>query len=451
MCFKNNPWYSWTVNALCCGQLTGLFVSLGVVPEPQGQVEKTRALWKDPGGAQPLYCFIRYLSAPPPWHIPGTYWHILTQIVHTGTYWHIGSYQVHTLYWHTGTHRHTDIYWHILTHTDTYWQTGTYWYILRHTKIYWHKLTYWHIGRYQLHTDTYWHIGTYLINTETYQGHTVLTQTGTHWYILTHTDIYWHADAYWYIMTHTNTYQVHTLYWHILVHTVTYWHILLHTDICWHILTHTGTHYIPGTPWHILTWTRYTHWHIPGTELDTIFYYILWYNQYILCKHHVVDVLVTLSLWLCVQMQSNLWPGVPSAGGGVTNGGCVLGTESMSSSCMSPYSHPHGNLPGFMGMPASPGHPHPHHPHHHHHHHPHHHHPSHHPGINGLYSLHSFPGSLGPPGFEPGPEMEYKPTGLVALRMKAKEPGTLLSWPTWQPQCQVSFTPWLSPSQPQCS
>ncbi|KAK0146785.1 Homeobox protein aristaless-like 3 [Merluccius polli] len=130
------------------------------------------------------------------------------------------------------------------------------------------------------------------------------------------------------------------------------------------------------------------------------------------------------------QMQSNLWPGVPSAGGGVTNGGCVLGTESMSSSCMSPYSHPHGNLPGFMGMPASPGHPHPHHPHHHHHHHPHHHHPSHHPGINGLYSLHSFPGSLGPPGFEPGPEMEYKPTGLVALRMKAKEPGTLLSWPT---------------------
>ncbi|KAG7283874.1 hypothetical protein CRUP_034061 [Coryphaenoides rupestris] len=133
------------------------------------------------------------------------------------------------------------------------------------------------------------------------------------------------------------------------------------------------------------------------------------------------------------EMQSNLWPGVPSAGGGVTNGGCVLGTENMSSSCMSPYSHPHGNLPGFMGMPASPGHPHPHHPHHHHHHpHHHHHHPPHHhhPGINGLYSLHSFPGSLGPPGFEPVPEMEYKPTGLVALRMKAKEPGSLLSWPT---------------------
>ncbi|KAJ3586159.1 hypothetical protein NHX12_012560 [Muraenolepis orangiensis] len=132
------------------------------------------------------------------------------------------------------------------------------------------------------------------------------------------------------------------------------------------------------------------------------------------------------------EMQSNLWPGVPSAGGGVTNGGCVLGAEAMSSSCMSPYSHPHGNLPGFMGMPASPGHPHPHHPHHHHHHHPHHHHhhPPHHPGINGLYSLHSFPGSLGPPGFEAGPEMEYKPTGLVALRMKAKEPGSLLSWPT---------------------
>ncbi|KAM4610220.1 homeobox protein aristaless-like 3 [Polymixia lowei] len=117
------------------------------------------------------------------------------------------------------------------------------------------------------------------------------------------------------------------------------------------------------------------------------------------------------------QMQGNLWPGAPSGGGGGASGGCVLGAETMPSSCMSPYSHPHSNLPGFMGMSTSPSHPH-------------HHHPPHHPGINGLYSLHSFPGGLGPPSFEPGPETEYKPTGLVALRMKAKEPGSLLSWPT---------------------
>ncbi|XP_076015489.1 homeobox protein aristaless-like 3 [Genypterus blacodes] len=116
------------------------------------------------------------------------------------------------------------------------------------------------------------------------------------------------------------------------------------------------------------------------------------------------------------QMQGNLWPGPTSAGGGGSGGGCVLGADSIPSSCMSPYSHPHSNLPGFMGMPASPSHPH-------------HHHPPHHPGINGLYSLHSFPGGLGSPSIE-GPESEYKPTGLVALRMKAKEPGSILSWPT---------------------
>uniref|UniRef100_A0A668A9K9 ALX homeobox 3 n=1 Tax=Myripristis murdjan TaxID=586833 RepID=A0A668A9K9_9TELE len=104
------------------------------------------------------------------------------------------------------------------------------------------------------------------------------------------------------------------------------------------------------------------------------------------------------------QMQGNLWPGAASGGGGGSGGGCVLGADSIPSSCMSPYSHPHSNLPGFMGMPTSPSHPH------------HHHHPPHHPG-------------LGPPSIE-GPETEYKPTGLVALRMKAKEPGSLLSWPT---------------------
>ncbi|XP_041655621.1 homeobox protein aristaless-like 3 isoform X1 [Cheilinus undulatus] len=117
------------------------------------------------------------------------------------------------------------------------------------------------------------------------------------------------------------------------------------------------------------------------------------------------------------QMQGNLWPGSASGGGGGSGAGCVLGADSIPSSCMSPYPHPHGNLQGFMGMPASPGHPH------------HHHHPPHHPSINGLYSLHSFPGGIGPPSIE-APEAEYKPTGLVALRMKAKEPGSLLSWPT---------------------
>uniref|UniRef100_A0A8D3BAL2 Homeobox domain-containing protein n=2 Tax=Scophthalmus maximus TaxID=52904 RepID=A0A8D3BAL2_SCOMX len=121
------------------------------------------------------------------------------------------------------------------------------------------------------------------------------------------------------------------------------------------------------------------------------------------------------------QMQGNLWPGPASGGGGGSSAGCVLGADSIPSSCMSPYPHPHSNLQGFMGMPTSPSHP--------HHHHHHHHHPSHHPGINGLYSLHSFPGGLGSPSIE-GPETEYKPTGLVALRMKAKEPGSILSWPT---------------------
>uniref|UniRef100_A0A8C2L8W9 ALX homeobox 3 n=1 Tax=Cyprinus carpio TaxID=7962 RepID=A0A8C2L8W9_CYPCA len=124
------------------------------------------------------------------------------------------------------------------------------------------------------------------------------------------------------------------------------------------------------------------------------------------------------------QMQNNLWPSSAGTGGsGGAASGCVLGAENMASSCMSPYPHPHGNLPGLMGMSASPGHP-------HHHHHHHHHHPPHHPSINGIYSLHGFPGSLGAHSFEPGPESEYKPSGLVALRMKTKDPGSLLSWPT---------------------
>ncbi|XP_077371503.1 homeobox protein aristaless-like 3 [Festucalex cinctus] len=108
------------------------------------------------------------------------------------------------------------------------------------------------------------------------------------------------------------------------------------------------------------------------------------------------------------QMQGNLWPG---ASGVASTTGCVLGPESLPSSCMGAYTHPHSNLQGFMGIPSSPSHTH------------HHHHPPHHPAINGLYSLHSFPGVE-------APENDYKPTGLMALRMKAKEPGSILSWPT---------------------
>lgn len=131
--------------------------------------------------------------------------------------------------------------------------------------------------------------------------------------------------------------------------------------------------------------------------------------------------------FLSTQMQNNLWPSSAGTGGaGGVASGCVLGAENMASSCMTPYPHPHGNLPGLMGMSASPGHPH----HHHHHHHP-----PHHPSINGIYSLHGFPGSLGAHSFEPGPESEYKPSGLVALRMKTKDPGSLLSWPTWPRSC----------------
>ncbi|CAG07493.1 unnamed protein product, partial [Tetraodon nigroviridis] len=119
---------------------------------------------------------------------------------------------------------------------------------------------------------------------------------------------------------------------------------------------------------------------------------------------------------LRVQMQGNLWPSSASGGGGGSAASCVLGADAIPSSCMSAYPHPHGNLQGFMGMTPSPGH------HHHHH-------PPHHPSINGLYSLHSFPGGLGSPSLE-AHETEYKPAGLVALRMKAKDPGGLLSWPT---------------------
>nr|XP_057941002.1 homeobox protein aristaless-like 3 [Doryrhamphus excisus] len=113
------------------------------------------------------------------------------------------------------------------------------------------------------------------------------------------------------------------------------------------------------------------------------------------------------------QMQGNLWKGA-SGGGGSVGAGCVIGPESLSPSCMGPYPHPHSNLQGFMGIPTSPSH-HPHPPHRH--------------GINSLYSLHGFPAALGSPSIE-GPETDYKPTGLMALRMKAKDPGSILSWHT---------------------
>ncbi|KAJ8260272.1 hypothetical protein GJAV_G00179050 [Gymnothorax javanicus] len=119
------------------------------------------------------------------------------------------------------------------------------------------------------------------------------------------------------------------------------------------------------------------------------------------------------------QIQNNLWPGSNPGAQGM-GGGCVLGPDGMSSSCMTPYTHahPHSSLPGFMGISTSPG---PHHPHPH---------PHPHTGVSGLYSLHGFTGALGGHSFEPGPESDYKPSGLVALRVKAKEPGSLLSWPT---------------------
>ncbi|XP_057685982.1 homeobox protein aristaless-like 3 [Corythoichthys intestinalis] len=112
------------------------------------------------------------------------------------------------------------------------------------------------------------------------------------------------------------------------------------------------------------------------------------------------------------QMQGNLWPGASGVVGGTSTPGCVLGPDPLPSSCMGAYAHPHGNLQGFMGIPSSPSHA-------HHHHHP----PPHHPAINGLYSFHSFPSVE-------APENDYKPTGLMALRVKAKEPGSILSWPT---------------------
>uniref|UniRef100_A0A674JSU8 ALX homeobox 3 n=1 Tax=Terrapene triunguis TaxID=2587831 RepID=A0A674JSU8_9SAUR len=106
------------------------------------------------------------------------------------------------------------------------------------------------------------------------------------------------------------------------------------------------------------------------------------------------------------QLQNNLWP---STGSGSPAGPCLMPPESIPSPCVSPYPHSHGNIAGFMGIPGSP---------------------NHHPGINNLYSIHGFPSSLGSHSFEPPPDNNYKSPGLVTLRMKSKEPASLLNWTT---------------------
>ncbi|XP_069427076.1 homeobox protein aristaless-like 3 [Ovis canadensis] len=103
------------------------------------------------------------------------------------------------------------------------------------------------------------------------------------------------------------------------------------------------------------------------------------------------------------QLQNSLWP---SSGSGSPGGPCLVSPEGVPSACMSPYSHPHGNVAGFMGVPASPGA---------------------HPGI---YSIHGFSPALGGHSFEPSPDGDYKSPSLISLRVKPKEPPSLLNWTT---------------------
>ncbi|XP_068774471.1 homeobox protein aristaless-like 3 isoform X2 [Struthio camelus] len=102
------------------------------------------------------------------------------------------------------------------------------------------------------------------------------------------------------------------------------------------------------------------------------------------------------------QLQNNLWP---SSGSPASP--CLVAPESIPSPCMSPYPHAHSNIGGFVGIPGSPGH---------------------HPGINSLYPLHGLHPSLGTHPFDATPENEYKSPALVTLRVKGKEPTSLLSW-----------------------
>ncbi|KAB0393859.1 hypothetical protein E2I00_011567 [Balaenoptera physalus] len=103
------------------------------------------------------------------------------------------------------------------------------------------------------------------------------------------------------------------------------------------------------------------------------------------------------------QLQNSLWP---SPGSGSPRGPCLMSPEGIPSPCMSPYSHSHGNVAGFMGVPGSPGA---------------------HPGI---YSIHGFSPALGGPSFEPSPDGDYKSPSLISLRVKSKEPPSLLNWTT---------------------
>ncbi|KAK2106851.1 Homeobox protein aristaless-like 3 [Saguinus oedipus] len=98
------------------------------------------------------------------------------------------------------------------------------------------------------------------------------------------------------------------------------------------------------------------------------------------------------------QLQNSLWAG---PGSGSPGGPCLVSPEGIPSPCMSPYSHPHGSVAGFMGVPASS---------------------AAHPGI---YSIHSFA-----PTFEPSSDGDYKSPSLVSLRVKPKEPPGLLNWTT---------------------
>lgn len=109
------------------------------------------------------------------------------------------------------------------------------------------------------------------------------------------------------------------------------------------------------------------------------------------------------SFSLSFQLQNSLWS---SPGSGSPGGPCLVSPEGIPSPCMSPYSHSHGNVAGFMGVPASP---------------------AAHPGI---YSIHGFPPTLGGHSFEPSPDGDYKSPSLVSLRVKPKETPSLLNWTT---------------------
>lgn len=103
------------------------------------------------------------------------------------------------------------------------------------------------------------------------------------------------------------------------------------------------------------------------------------------------------------QLQNALWS---SPASGSPAGPCLVSPEGVPSQCMSPYSHSHGSVAGFVGVPASPGAP------------------------PGLYSLHGFSPALGDPSFEAAPDVDYKSPSLVSLRVKPKEPPSLLNWTT---------------------